>query len=177
MLRWPRTKAEKALTLMMLVQAVCLAFFVIDIYADLIEWPAGRSLDLHIWLEVVANLTLGTALVVEFRVLRQLLARSLRAEKALTAAAGALNDLMESYFAEWGLTPAEADVARFTIKGCSIAEIAGLRQSAEGTVKSQLNAIYRKAGLAGRSQLVSVLIEDLLNGPLEHGPRRVSETA
>jgi DNA-binding NarL/FixJ family response regulator len=33
-------------------------------------------------------------------------------------------------------------------------------------VKTHLNAIYRKAGVQGRGQLVSVLIEDLLNAPL-----------
>ncbi len=41
-----------------------------------------------------------------------------------------------------------------------------MRRSAEGTVESQLNAIYRKSGLAGRGQLACLLIEDLLSGPL-----------
>ena len=84
-------------------------------------------------------------------------------------AAGALAELMEDYFRQWALTPSEADVAAFTIKGYSIAEIATLRGSAEGTVKTHLNAIYRKAGVQGRGQLVSLLIEDLLNGPLVPG--------
>ena len=52
------------------------------------------------------------------------------------------------------------------MKGCSIADIAQMRGSAEGTVKTHLNAIYRKAGVQGRGQLVSVLIEDLMNAPL-----------
>ena len=64
------------------------------------------------------------------------------------------------------LTPAERDVAGFTIKGYSIAEIAQLRGSAEGTVKTHLNAIYRKAGVTGRGQLVSLLVEDLFRAPL-----------
>ena len=81
-------------------------------------------------------------------------------------AQGALSDLMEEYFVTWGLTPSEADVATFTIKGYSIAEIAELRGSAEATVKTHLNAIYRKAGVAGRGQLVSLLIEDLMRAPL-----------
>jgi len=98
--------------------------------------------------------------------LTRLLRQQVRAEMALSAASGALHDLMQAYFSQWGLTAAEADVAGFTIKGYSIAEIGTMRQSAEGTVKSQLNAIYRKSGLAGRGQLVSLLIEDLLSGPL-----------
>ncbi len=87
-------------------------------------------------------------------------------EKSLGVAAGALAELMEDYFREWGLTPSEQDVAAFTIKGYAIAEIAEMRGSAEGTVKTHLNAIYRKAGVPGRGQLVSLLIEDLLNSPL-----------
>jgi DNA-binding CsgD family transcriptional regulator len=65
-------------------------------------------------------------------------------------------------FAEWGLTASEKDVALFAIKGMSTADIAGLRSTSEGTVKAQTNAIYRKAGVSGRSQLLSLFIEDLM---------------
>ena len=74
--------------------------------------------------------------------------------------------MIEGYYRDWGLTASEQDVAGFTIKGYSIAEIAILRGSAPGTVKTHLNAIYRKAGVAGREQLVSLLVEDLLRAPL-----------
>lgn len=57
-------------------------------------------------------------------------------------------------------------MANFTIKGCSIAHVAALRGSAEGTVKTHLNAIYRKAGVGGRGQLVNLLIEEILGGSL-----------
>lgn len=59
-----------------------------------------------------------------------------------------------------------ADVARFLIKGCEIAEIARLRGTAEGNVKAHLNAIYRKSGVSGRAALVSLLIENLMEQPL-----------
>ena len=71
-------------------------------------------------------------------------------------------ELLEERFAEWGLTPAESDVALFAIKGMTTAEIASLRKTSEGTVKAQTNAIYRKAGVSGRSQLLSLFIEDLM---------------
>jgi DNA-binding CsgD family transcriptional regulator len=75
-------------------------------------------------------------------------------------------EVIEDRFAAWGLTPSEADVAGFTIKGFSIAEVAELRGSSEATVKTHLNAVYRKAGVSGRTQLVSVFVEDLLAGPV-----------
>jgi len=40
--------------------------------------------------------------------------------------------------------------------------MARLRDSSEGTIKAQSNAIYRKAGVSGRAQLLSLFIEDLL---------------
>ena len=55
-----------------------------------------------------------------------------------------------------------AVVALFAIKGMSTAEIAALRSTSEGTVKAQTNAIYRKAGVSGRSQLLSLFIDDLM---------------
>ena len=66
-------------------------------------------------------------------------------------------------------------MAIFAIKGLKTHEIARLRQTSEGTVKAQCNAIYRKAGVSGRTQLLSVFIEDLMeDGPvgLPKGPSR-----
>ena len=71
-------------------------------------------------------------------------------------------DVLAERFDEWGLTKAEKDVALFAIKGMSTAEIAGLRATSEGTIKAQTNAIYRKAGVTGRPQLLSLFIEDLM---------------
>jgi DNA-binding NarL/FixJ family response regulator len=45
----------------------------------------------------------------------------------------------------------------------STKEIAGMRDSSEGTVKAQTNAIYRKAGVGSRTQLLSLFIDDLMN--------------
>jgi DNA-binding CsgD family transcriptional regulator len=44
----------------------------------------------------------------------------------------------------------------------STQEIAELRQTSEGTVKAQTNAIYRKAGVSGRPQLLSLFIDELM---------------
>lgn len=157
---------ELALAALMLLQTVCATLFIFDIIDDFTGLPHGANITAHLIVELMANTGLVFAIAVEGLFLRRLLRQQARTEKALSAATGALHDIMQAYFAQWGLTAAEADVAGFTIKGFSIAEIAAMRQSAEGTVKSQLNAIYRKSGLSGRGQLVSLLIEDLLSGPL-----------
>ena len=53
-------------------------------------------------------------------------------------------------------------MALFALKGFTIAEIAQLRETSEGTVKAQTNAIYRKAGVSGRPQLLGLFVEDLM---------------
>jgi DNA-binding CsgD family transcriptional regulator len=128
--------------------------------------PPRDVSNFHLTLEGLANLGLVSCILVEAQVLRRLMRRQAYADRALSAASGALQEVIEGYFADWGLTPSEADVATFTIKGYSIAEIAVLRKSAEGTIKTHLNAIYRKANITGRAQLVSLLIEDIMGKPL-----------
>jgi DNA-binding CsgD family transcriptional regulator len=154
------------LAALIVFQAICASFFLGDVLADMMEFATGENTTLHLGIEFAATLGLLAGIVVEGVVLVGLLRRAARSEKAMTIAQGALHELMERYFADWGLTPSEADVAAFTLKGYSIAEIAGFRGSAEGTVKTHLNAIYRKAGVAGRGQFVSLLIEDLMRAPL-----------
>lgn len=163
----PVAQRPGLLVALILFQILCTAFFVYDVVMDIGEGDAAL---LHLTPEIAATLGLVVGLVFEARTLMVMLRRQAHMEKSLGVAAGALSELMEDYFRQWALTPSEADVAAFTIKGYSIAEIAAMRGSAEGTVKTHLNAIYRKSGLQGRGQLVSVLIEDLLNGPLV--PRR-----
>jgi DNA-binding CsgD family transcriptional regulator len=78
------------------------------------------------------------------------------------AASGAFAELLDENFDQWALTPAERDVAWFAIKGMSTQEIAALRSTSEGTVKAQSNAIYRKAGVSGRYQLLGLFVDELM---------------
>ena len=119
----------------------------------------------HELTEVGAALGLILGTVLGGIALRRSLRRTQEAEAQLRAASGAFMDLLEERFADWGLTPAERDVALFAIKGLSTSEIAHLRQTSEGTVKAQTAAIYRKAGVNGRPQLLSLFIDDLMARP------------
>lgn len=154
------------LVALIVFQTLLWLVFVVDVSADLAAgWP-GTLIDRHGAPELGATVGLLLAIGFEIGVLLRMLRRQAGLEQGLRVAAGALAQIMEEYFATWGLTPSEADIAAFTIKGFSIAEIAQLRGSAEGTVKTHLNAIYRKAGVGGRAQLISFLVEDLLRAPV-----------
>ncbi|MCA8883655.1 MAG: hypothetical protein KDA50_07905, partial [Rhodobacteraceae bacterium] len=54
---------------------------------------------------------------------------------------------IETQFADWELTPAEADIAGLLLKGASVKDIATLRRTSQATVRQQAQAIYRKSGL------------------------------
>ena len=55
-------------------------------------------------------------------------------------------------------------MALLAVKGLSIAEIAQMRNTREGTVKAQNAAVYRKAGVSGRAELMSVFMEEIVAG-------------
>jgi DNA-binding CsgD family transcriptional regulator len=151
---------------LILFQGFCGVFLFIDAVGDIKALGWQGLTDWHLLPELGATLGLLSGVVALSVYLMRVLRRQALIQQGLSVAQGALAEVMEAYFQSWGLTPSEQDVAAFTIKGYSIAEIAGLRGSAEATVKTHLNAIYRKAGVAGRAQLASLLIEDLMRGPL-----------
>ncbi|MGC9368998.1 MAG: helix-turn-helix transcriptional regulator [Paracoccaceae bacterium] len=155
------------ITAVWLVQALCAVFFVSDIFLTVagarstpLSWQTRELLEIGAALGLILGLLLGAV------ALRRTMQRNDRAQEQLRVARGAFLDLVEERFAAWALTPAERDVAMFSIKGLSTAEIAALRNTSEGTVKAQTNAIYRKAGVSGRSQLMSLFIDDLMDEAL-----------
>ena len=148
------------------VQAACAVFFVSDIVSSVlglrsvpISWQTRELLEIGAAVGLVLGLVLGAALLLRARDEARVARESLRRARA------AFRDLVDERFADWGLTPAERDVALFAVKGLSTADIARLRKTSEGTVKAQTAAIYRKAGVAGRAQLVALFIEDLIDLP------------
>ena len=151
------------LTIAVLIQLVCAGFFVAEILISVLGLPVGPlSWTLHELIQVGAAIGLLLGTVVGILALRAARLRSAKAEEALRRAQSAFRDVLEERFTEWDLTPAERDVALFAIKGFSTHDMAGFRGVSEGTIKAQTNAIYRKAGVAGRPQLLSLFIDELI---------------
>lgn len=74
---------------------------------------------------------------------------------------------IQKQFSRWELTQAESEIGLLILKGFSHQEIADIRNASERTVREQARALYRKAGLAGRSELSAFFLEDLLLPNLE----------
>ena len=113
-------------------------------------------------LEISASIGLIVGAVIGIRALIRARAESERADQAIRIASGAFAHVIDDHLDAWRVTPTEREVAWLMIKGFSTAEIATLRGKSEGTIKAQTNAIYRKAGVSGRAQLLALLVEDLL---------------
>lgn len=160
-------------------QSLCAAFFLGDVIADARRNAAMGPIEQLLILETAATLALIAGIAFEVRVLMRLLQRKAHLERQVSLAARAFHDVINERFSDWSLTAAERDVAHFTVKGLSIADIARLRGSADGTVKSQLNAIYRKADVGNRGELLSLLIEEIMDhdGPSETRGELCSETS
>ncbi|MXO60437.1 helix-turn-helix transcriptional regulator [Altererythrobacter salegens] len=139
------------------LQALAAIYFLVDAVGESHDGsnPLGL-LDGLVALALLAGIGFGALAV------RRLLADARRHERALDAARGALGELIRERFGEWRLSPSEADVALFALKGCTVAEIAEMRGAASGTVRSQLSQVYAKAGVAGQPMLMSLFLEDLL---------------
>lgn len=164
----PRKRLPRLAALWAIVaaQALCALFFV----ADILTGVLGLRFDPISWeLRELIEIGAGFGLTVGVVMGAVLLTRTTRAnfamEDQIRRASVAFAALLEERFLEWGLTPSERDVAWLTLKGFPIAEIARLRRTSEGTIKAQSNAIYRKSGVSGRTQLLSLFLEDLMDGP------------
>jgi DNA-binding CsgD family transcriptional regulator len=164
---------HRALVAVTALQAFSGIYFVVDVLGEL---PELRTEPMHPVMEIVVVAALWFGSILGAIEIARLLRRNRRIEDRLRAASGAFLDMMEDSFARWGLTTSERDVALLSLKGLSVAEIAALRQTRAGTVKAQCAAVYRKAGVGSRSELLGHFVEDLMAGirfdTPESGPSR-----
>ena len=158
-----KTDRPTLIIILVVAQVLCAAVFLADVVTDVGElqgslWPLLP--------EALASVALFIGIGVEIVYLKQLLQRKASLESSVKLASSSLQTVIESHFDVWNLTPAERDVAALMVKGLSISEIAGVRGSAEGTVKAHLNAIYRKSDARNRAEVLSHIMDTLIDKPL-----------
>jgi DNA-binding CsgD family transcriptional regulator len=148
------------LAVVILAQSLCAMFFLSDAFADFME--SGKLTDIHLGIEAVVALALAAGVLILMRELRHMMNRMHDIETSLRAARGEMVTVIHAFFDTWGLSAAERDVALLLLKGLDNETIATLRGTANGTVRAQTSAVYAKAGVDGRAQLISVFLEELL---------------
>jgi DNA-binding CsgD family transcriptional regulator len=158
-----KSRLPALIIILIAAQLVCGAVFVADVLDDAAALPA---LDWTILPEALACVALFLGIAFETIYLLNLLRRQDSLERSVKLASSELQSVIDSHFDQWKLTASERDVAALMVKGLSIAEIAKVRGSAEGTVKAHLNAIYRKAEARNRAEVLSNIMDSLIGKPL-----------
>jgi len=152
-----------ALHAVLLAQVFFTTLFVFKILADVLALPLyfvpWTAMEL---IEVLASIGMLSGVISSVLLLRQGNKRMEELAQRIHAASGEFQDYLNDQFAEWRLTPTEQNIAILVIKGFSNQEIAQLRGTTESTVKSQISAIFRKSGVTNRQQLVTWVVEDLI---------------
>lgn len=158
------------------LQILCAVVFLEDLISSVfglrsapVSWTWRELIEIFSFFGLILGMAMGALLI------RFALRQRRQALLTLRAASGEFARLVEESFDDWGLTPSERDVALFMLKGLSNAEIAALRQTSEGTIKAQSTAVFRKAGVTGRPQLLSLFIEELLAQPPDSAGRRTDD--
>jgi DNA-binding CsgD family transcriptional regulator len=168
----PKSKIPTGIIVLLAAQIFCAVFFLSDVIDDFRAYGSSALGDWHMQIETASAVFLWAAILFEIRLLFVLLRRNTHLEHNLSIAQAAMHDVIQAHFESWGLTPSEQDVATFMVKGLSISEIAALRGSAEGTIKAHMHAIYRKSGTRNRGEVLSLLIDSLM----EDSPEQQAST-
>lgn len=157
-------RAAAAISALAGLQILCAAVFIEELLVSVFGLRSSPvSWSWREMLEIFAALGLILGMVMAGLIIRSALRQRQRAVDTLRAASGDFQALVSDQFDAWALTPSERDVALFMLKGFANAEIARLRETSEGTIKAQTTAVFRKAGVTGRPQLLSYFIEELLS--------------
>jgi len=152
----------QTLTISFLVILVCEAFFLLDVLADLFQIDISTSWIDHSMIESITVVALTMALIIIGLQILRLLREHRVAQNSVKVASGELMSVISERFKAWELSSSEMDIALLLIKGFTAQEIADLRNTRPGTVKSQSSTIYQKANVRGRNELVAFFVEDLL---------------
>jgi len=166
-IRLPNLTAHKRIipvALAFIVLAVIEIVLIIDVVSETFGVEIHFFTANHTLLEWIAVQGLGFILVFFGVTFWQTLRENRNLRAASGRASGEFLHIMVQQMREWGLTESELEIATMLVKGLTIQEIAGIRMTKTGTIKSQCNAVYRKANVSSRSELAAFFLEDLMNG-------------
>ncbi len=144
----------------------CGTILAFDVGAEAIaafQMPFSHINALHIAIEGIATLLLGMGAIFAYSHMQMLRRRAERDEEQLVRLRQEFDAVLQDLFATWGLSKSEIDVALLTVRGLSICRIAEMRHTQQGTIKAQLSAIFRKAGVSSRTELLAMFMDELLD--------------
>lgn len=154
-----------SLYLALMFQSLGALFFVGDLWSEILGLrTAPIPYEWQEMIQLLASVGLVIGLFVSALYLRRSQRREFELNRQIDVASGNFSHHLDQLFGEWDLSDSERSVAVYAMKGFSNGEIAQMRGTSASTVKSQMNAVYRKTGFSNRQQLISCLVEELFDG-------------
>jgi DNA-binding NarL/FixJ family response regulator len=152
---------------LIVIQALCIVMFLLDILYEVHLASAGGSNKailnpVHLIAEGAALVLLLAGIVLAHLQLRHSRSRIEEKRRQLGSLRGQFDSVISERFHHWGLSAAESDIALLSLRGLKICEIATIRHTAEGTIKAQLSAVYRKSGMSSRTELLAQFMDEFL---------------
>jgi DNA-binding NarL/FixJ family response regulator len=152
----------------MVIQLSCFSLFMVDLLYEVhlaaAEGGTNALLNpIHLISEGLALLLLGTGFGIANSLLRRIRSNMNENRQMLESLRGQFDSVIAERFHAWGLSSAESDIALLSIRGLKICEIAQLRHTAAGTIKAQLSAVYKKSGVASRTELLALFMDEFLD--------------
>ncbi|AQS50205.1 hypothetical protein BMG03_19510 (plasmid) [Thioclava nitratireducens] len=149
----------------LVVQSLSAAFFVGDLWSEVLglrSWLLPWAVQEYI--QVFASVGLIVGVISSALFVRHSRKRIAAMGRQIDVVQGHFQTHIEDLFDAWKLSSSERAVAIYAMKGFSNREIAELRGKSQSTVKTQLNAVFRKSGRNTRQQLTAFLVEELISG-------------
>lgn len=157
--------SRRLLLALFAIQGISAAVFLGDLWSEVLGIRhTPLPYEYQEIIQIGASIGLLAGMLSTAFVLSQSFRRVSDLSRQVDVASGNFQDHLDALFRGWGLSPSEKAVAIYTMKGFSNSEVAELRGTSVSTVKSQLNAIFRKSGCTNRQQLISFLVEEVLSG-------------
>ncbi len=149
----------------LIVQILSAAFFLGSLWSDVlglrthpIPWAYQE------YIQTLASVGLVVGVVTSGLFLRHSRKRIAAMGQQIDVVSGNFQSHMDWLFDSWDLSCSERTVAILAMKGFTNREIAEFRGKSASTIKTQLNAVFRKSGLGTRQQLTAFLVEELMSG-------------
>lgn len=149
----------------MFIQGISAFFFLAELWSEVLGLRrSALPYEVHEMIQITASFGLLAGMITTAVILSKSFRKVTKLSRQIDVVAGQFQDHLEALFRDWSLSRSERAVAIYVMKGFSNTEVAELRGTSVATVKTQLNAVYKKSGCTNRQQLMSFLVEELLTG-------------
>ena len=156
---------QRLLYALFAIQGLSAAFFLGDLWSEVLGLRnTPLPYEYQEYIQILASIGLLTGFVTSTHLLARSFQDVTQLQRQVEVVSGNYQNHLEKLFCDWELSRSEREVTVYVMKGFSNAEVAEFRGTGTATVKTQLNAVYRKSGCTNRQQLISYLVEELLSG-------------